>query len=58
VSEKCPKNQVAYGQFDFDLDPADGLGRLKKMRRKNLAAADLRGCITVRILDAKMEIPV
>ena len=45
VSEKCPQNQIAYGQFDLDVDPADGLGSLKDMQRKKYGAADVRGYI-------------
>ena len=53
-----PQNQVAYGQFDLDVDPADGLGSLKDMQRKKYSAADVRGYIRVRIRTAKMEILV
>jgi hypothetical protein len=52
------QNQVAYDQFDLDVDPADGLGSLKDMQRKKYGAADVRGSIRVRIRTAKMEILV
>ena len=52
-----PQNQVAYGQFDLDVDPAEGLGSPKDMQRKKYGAADARGYIRVRIWTAKMEIP-
>ena len=34
VSEKCRQNQVAYGQFDLDVEPADGLGARRICNRK------------------------
>ena len=37
-----PQNQVAYGQFDLDVDPADGLGSLKDVQWKQYGAADVR----------------
>jgi hypothetical protein len=54
--ERCPRNaqnQVNSGQFDLDVAPANGLGSLKNVRASNLAAADVRGCLTVRILGAQ-----
>jgi hypothetical protein len=36
----APKNQVASGQFDLDVDPADGFGSLKNGRRINLTHAE------------------
>jgi hypothetical protein len=34
VSAKYPQKQVAYGQFDLDVGPADGL---KDVQRKSMA---------------------
>jgi hypothetical protein len=34
------QNQVASGQFDLDVDPADGFGSLKNGRWTNLAHAE------------------
>jgi hypothetical protein len=34
------QHQVASGQFDLDVDPADGVGSLKNGRWINLAHAE------------------
>jgi hypothetical protein len=40
VSRKMLQNQVASGQFDLDVDPADGFGSLKNGRWINPAHAE------------------
>jgi hypothetical protein len=40
VSRKMLQNQVASGQFDLDVDSADGFGSLKNGRWINLAHAE------------------
>jgi hypothetical protein len=43
VSRKMVQNQVASGQFDLAVDPADGFGSLKHGRRIDLAHAEVLG---------------
>ena len=51
------QHQVAFGQFDRNVNPADGVGSLKNGPRTHPAHAEGAWCITVPAGTAKMEIP-
>ena len=53
-----PQHQAASGQFDRNVNPADGVGSLKDGSRTHPAHAEGAWCISVPAGTAKMEIPV